>query len=177
MAFHKTSISLSSSPTTSTTFPWINNNNLYPLLYHLQDSKRVGEVDLQWVDQRSRSLQPSGEKVTPGTFLVPLGLLPNLEDLHLKQSISGARTKRVLAVPPKPSGRPTVYLPTPSPFFLPFATPFPLPRDMFHGPDTTVTTRGFSTPVPKPWWITEPGLWVLVSGVPKSLPAKLTLSR
>lgn len=104
---------------------WINTDNLFPFLSHLQDFKNVEKLILDgWVPsrfsegglkkyfghfgERLRSLELAGEMMTPESFLTLLGLLPNLEDLSLRERIDEEETGRVLAVPPKLSGRLTI---------------------------------------------------------------------
>ena len=104
---------------------WINADNLYPFLPHLREFKNVERLVLDgWVPsgfsesglkqyfshfgERLRSLELAGEEMTPDSFLFLLGLLPNLEDLYLRESVAGIRTKPVLAVSPKLSGRLTI---------------------------------------------------------------------
>jgi len=104
---------------------WIHTDNLYPFLSHLQDFKNVENLILDgWIPRKFsegglkkyfghfgkhlRSLELAGERMEPDSFLVLLGLLPNLEDLCVKELIEGKATSRVLAVSPKLSGRLTM---------------------------------------------------------------------
>lgn len=103
---------------------WINPDNLDLFLPHLKDFKNVENLALDWTPsafsedglnkyfahfgERLRSLELSGDRMSPDYFLALLGLLPNLEDLCLKQRVDGPVTDRVLAVPPKLSGRLTI---------------------------------------------------------------------
>lgn len=102
---------------------WINTDNLCSFLAHLEDFKNVEKLILDgWVPSEVsesglknsfghfgkslRSLELSGEEMTPDSFLVLLGLLPKLEDLSLKGRVGGRfKTNRVLAITPKLSGR------------------------------------------------------------------------
>lgn len=105
---------------------WISTDNLYPFLPHLRDFKNVENLVLDgWIPSRFsegglkkyfgpfggkvRSLELSGERMTPDLFLVFLGLFPNLENLSMDERVGGEETTRVLAVSPKFSGRLTVY--------------------------------------------------------------------
>jgi hypothetical protein len=104
---------------------WINTVNLHQFLPHLKDFQNVERLILDgWVPsrfsegelkehfshfgERLRSLGLSGEEMTSDSFLFLLGLLPNLEDLHLREPVVGTRTKPVFAVSPKLSGRLTI---------------------------------------------------------------------
>ena len=104
---------------------WIHTDNLYPFFSHLRDFKNVENLILDgWIPSRFsegglkkyfghfgehlRSLELAGERMSPDSFLVLLGLLPNLEDLSVKERIEGEATSRVLAVSPKLSGRLTI---------------------------------------------------------------------
>ena len=104
---------------------WIDADRLFPFLPHLKDFKNVEKLILdgwhpsEFTDdglktyfghfgERLRSLELSGERMTPDSFFVLLGLFPNLEDLYLKQKVSGIRTNRFLTVSSKLSGRLTI---------------------------------------------------------------------
>ena len=101
---------------------WINTDNLYPFFSHLRDFRNVENLTLDgWVPsgfsegglkkyfghfgERLRSLELGGERMTPDSFLVLLGLLPNLEHLSVKERVQGEQTNRVIPVSPKLSGR------------------------------------------------------------------------
>ena len=104
---------------------WIITDNLYPFFRHLLDFKNVENLVLDgWVPsgfsvgglkkyfghfgKHLRSLELSGERMSPDSFLVFLGLFPNLEDLSVKERVEGSGTIQVPAVLPKLSGRLTV---------------------------------------------------------------------
>lgn len=104
---------------------WINTDKLYPFLPHLRDFKNVENLVISgWAPSRFsegglkkyfgpfggklRSLELGGERMTPDSFLVFLGLFPNLEDLSVQERVVGEETTRVLTVSPKFSGRLTV---------------------------------------------------------------------
>lgn len=104
---------------------WINTDNLYPFLPHLHDFRNVESLVLDgWVPsgfsegglkkyfshfgEHLRSLELAGERMTPDSFLILLGHLPNLEDLSLKERVEGTKTDRVLSISPKLSGRLTI---------------------------------------------------------------------
>jgi hypothetical protein len=104
---------------------WINADILYPFLSHLRDFKNVENLILDGWDSskfsadglkkyfghfgaRLRSLELGGEGMSPGSFLVLLGLFPNLEDLSVKEPIRGAEASVAPAVSPKLSGRLTI---------------------------------------------------------------------
>ena len=109
---------------------WIITDNLYPFFSHLRDFKNVRKLVLdEWVPsefsegglkkyfghfgKNLRSLELSGEKMRPDSFLFFLGLFPNLEDLSMKQCVEGSGTNPVPAVSPKLSGRLTTRTKTP----------------------------------------------------------------
>ena len=104
---------------------WISADNLDPFLPHLRDFKNVENLVLDgWVPSgfsegglkkyfgpfggKLRSLELNGERMTPDSFLVFLGLFPNLEDLTMDERVGGKETTQVLAVSPIFSGRLTV---------------------------------------------------------------------
>lgn len=108
---------------------WINTDSLYPFFSHLRDFKNVDSLILDgWVPsrfsegglkkyfghfgKRLRSLELAGERMSPDSFLVLLGLFPNLEDLSVKERVDGEGTTRALVVPPKLSGRLTICVKT-----------------------------------------------------------------
>jgi hypothetical protein len=112
---------------------WIKTDNLYPFLSHLRDFRNVENLILDgWepsgfsegglkkyfghFGERLRSLELGGENMSPDSFLILLGLLPNLEDLSVKERLQGGKTSRVLAVSPKLSGRLTIRVHTTSLF-------------------------------------------------------------
>ena len=112
---------------------WITTDNLYPFLAHLRDFRNVENLTLDgWVPsvfsegglkkyfghfgENLRSLVLGGERMSPDSFLVLLGLLPNLEDLSVKECIEGSKTGRVPTVSPKLSGRLTIRVHTKSLF-------------------------------------------------------------
>lgn len=55
-----------------------------------------------------RSLELGGERMSPDSFLVLLGLLPNLENLYIKRCLGESETSRIPATSPKFSGRLTI---------------------------------------------------------------------
>jgi hypothetical protein len=104
---------------------WINTDNLRLFLPHLKDFQNVEKLILDgWMPsavsesglkeyfghfgERLRSIELAGGPMSPEYFLALLGLLPNVEDLHLKQRVNGIRTNQVLAVSSKLSGRLTI---------------------------------------------------------------------
>jgi len=104
---------------------WINTDNLYSFFSHLRDFRNVENLILDgWVPscfsegglkkyfghfgERLRSLELSGDRMSPDSFLLLLGLFPNLEDLSVKERIEGNKTSRVPAVSPPLSGRLTI---------------------------------------------------------------------
>lgn len=104
---------------------WMNTDNFYRFFAHLQSFQNVKNLILSGWDsfefaenalkkyftsfgKRLQSLELAGELITPDSFLVLLGLFPNLEDLYIKERLSKSNTKRVLKVLPKLSGRLTI---------------------------------------------------------------------
>jgi hypothetical protein len=120
---------------------WINTHNLYPFLSHLRDFKNVENLILDGWDSSKfsagglkkyfghfgahlRSLELDGERMSPESFLIFLGLFPNLEDLSVKEPIRGAEASVAPAVLPKLSGRLTIRVHTTNLF--PSICKFPL---------------------------------------------------
>ena len=112
---------------------WINTDNLYPFLSHLRDFRNVENVILDgWephgfsegglkkyfghFGEHLRSLELGGQRMSQDSFIVLLGLLPNLENLSVKERVEGNEESRVPAVLPKLSGRLTVRVHTRSLF-------------------------------------------------------------
>jgi len=112
---------------------WINIDNLYPFLSHLRDFKNVENLILDgWephgfsegglkkyfghFGEHLRSLELGGQRMSPESFIILLGLLPNLEDLSVKERIEGSETTRIPSVLPKLSGRLTIRVHTTSLF-------------------------------------------------------------
>lgn len=104
---------------------WIITDNLYPFFRHLQDFKNVEKLTIDgWAPSgfsegglkkyfshfgpRLQSLELSGERMKPDSFLVLLGHLPNLVNLTLRENVDGEKTERVLSVSPKLTGRLTI---------------------------------------------------------------------
>ena len=121
---------------------WITTDNLYPFLSHLLAFKNVNNLVLDgWEPSefsegglkkyfghfggRLRSLELGGEKISQDSFLILLGLLPNLEDLSIKQVLEKNHTTRVPTVSPKFSGRLTIREQHTT-FLLPTLCKFPL---------------------------------------------------
>lgn len=120
---------------------WIKTDNLYPFLSHLRDFRNVENLILDgWLPseftpgglkkyfghfgERVRSLELGGETISPDSFLILLELLPNLEDLSVKQRLEGKEKSWVPTVSPKLSGRLTIRVHTSSLF--PTLCKFPL---------------------------------------------------
>ena len=112
---------------------WINTDTLFPFLSHLRDFRNVENLILDgWephgfsegglkkyfghFGEHLRSLELGGQKMSPELFIILLGLLPNLEDLSVKERVEGSETTRVPSVLPKLSGRLTIRVHTTSLF-------------------------------------------------------------
>ena len=112
---------------------WINTDTLYPFLSHLRDFRNVENLILDgWEPHgfsegglkkyfghfggRLRSLELGGQKMSPESFIILLGLFPNLEDLLVKERVEGSEVTRVPQVLPKLSGCLTIRVHTTSLF-------------------------------------------------------------
>ena len=112
---------------------WINTDTLYTFLSHLRDFRNVENLILDgWEPHgfsegglkkyfghfggRLRSLELGGQRMSPESFVILLGLMPNLEDLLVKERVEGSEATRVPSVSPKLSGRLTIRVHTTSLF-------------------------------------------------------------
>ena len=121
---------------------YTNIDHLGPFLPHLRDFENVENLILidWWGPPRLsenmlkkyfghfgahlRSLELDGEVVSPDSFLVLLGLFPNLEDLLVDDLIIGAEASEAPIVSPKLSGRLTIGVHTK--YLSPILCKFPL---------------------------------------------------